>query len=185
LGLIAEEVELLYPELVHKVIVPAEYDSLGNEISSGLNLKCLNYIGFVPILIATLQEMNTEVEKLQARVNECCLTKHLRGMSPEDYTDGGSSAIELRDANAIILDQNSPNPFAENTLIRWFVPEEVLQSQLIFFDAQGSILKTVEIKERGIGELRVYASNLSDGTYSYSLVVDNRVIDTKRMLKQH
>jgi hypothetical protein len=93
--------------------------------------------------------------------------------------------VELSSANSIILFQNDPNPFAEQTTITYSIPAEVNKAEIIFFDNNGRILKTVMVNERGPGQLIVYASNLSNGIYSYSLVADGKMIDTKKMVKQN
>ncbi|MFB0925563.1 MAG: T9SS type A sorting domain-containing protein, partial [Vicingaceae bacterium] len=85
--------------------------------------------------------------------------------------------------NAIILDQNLPNPFAEKTTINYNLPEEVLEAQLLFYNAGGVIIKQVTIDERGEGSLTVYGENLKNGVYTYSLIADGKLIATKRMVK--
>ena len=55
-------------------------------------------------------------------------------------------------------------------------------AEIIFFDNSGTIIKTVQIETRGAGQLEVYSSNLSAGTYSYSLVADGLSVDTKKMM---
>jgi hypothetical protein len=74
--------------------------------------------------------------------------------------------------NSIILLQNDPNPFSEETKINYTVPGSVLEAKIIFFDNAGHIIQTVKINERGSGQLNVYASNLASGMYSYSLMVE-------------
>ncbi|MFZ7118446.1 MAG: hypothetical protein ACO1G1_08300 [Bacteroidota bacterium] len=54
---------------------------------------------------------------------------------------------------------------------------------LIFYNSDGSILKMAKIQQIGEGSLLVYGSNLSSGQYSYSLVVNNKTIKTKQMVK--
>ena len=39
------------------------------------------------------------------------------------------------------------------------------------------------IESRGEGSLVVFASDLSSGLYTYTLVCDGKVIDTKKMVK--
>lgn len=39
------------------------------------------------------------------------------------------------------------------------------------------------ITKKGRGQLNVFASDLSSGMYTYSLVVDGKTIDTKKMVK--
>ena len=83
----------------------------------------------------------------------------------------------------IVLEQNAPNPFADQTSISYFVPENISNAQIVFTDMFGTAIKTVDIKT-GYGVMTVFASNLSSGQYSYSLVVDGKVIETKKMVKQ-
>jgi hypothetical protein len=40
------------------------------------------------------------------------------------------------------------------------------------------------ITAKGKGQLNVYANDLTNGIYSYTLIVDGKVFDTKKMIKQ-
>ena len=42
---------------------------------------------------------------------------------------------------------------------------------------------TVDIKEKGQGRIVVYGSNLSSGIYTYTLLIDGKVHETKKMMK--
>jgi hypothetical protein len=55
-------------------------------------------------------------------------------------------------------------------------------NKIIFLTNSGVVIQTVKINERGSGQLHIYASNLSNGIYNYSLVADGKVIDSKRMV---
>ncbi len=45
-------------------------------------------------------------------------------------------------------------------------------------------MKQVQLSQTGNGTLNITPENLTSGIYSYSLVVNNKVIDTKRMILQ-
>lgn len=92
--------------------------------------------------------------------------------------------ITLSNRNAIVLDQNVPNPFAEQTTINFSVPETVGKAQIHFYDGNGRFMNSVEITERGLGSITVFGSDLSTGVYSYTLVADGQVVATKKMMKQ-
>ena len=92
--------------------------------------------------------------------------------------------VNLSDKNSIVLNQNVPNPFAESTVITYSVPLSVQKAQIQFNDGQGKLIKTVDISERGNGQLNVFANDLSSGVYTYTLVADGQIITTKRMVKQ-
>ncbi|PCJ86711.1 MAG: hypothetical protein COA57_05740 [Flavobacteriales bacterium] len=105
--------------------------------------------------------------------------------SDRPFGDGqfSSQIVELRDAKAIILNQNDPNPFKENTTISYFIPEETGQAVIMFYDNLGRIVKEIQVEDKGFSELKVYASDLSNGIYTYSLVADGKIIDSKKMVK--
>lgn len=46
-------------------------------------------------------------------------------------------------------------------------------------DTTGSLIKSVDIRERGNGKINVYANDLSAGVYSYSLVADGKIVVKK------
>ena len=90
--------------------------------------------------------------------------------------------IRLSDKDVIVLNQNVPNPFAEQTTITYNVPEKYNFAQIIFSTIEGKIIKAVDITKKGKGQLNVFANDLSSCFYTYSLVVDGKVIDTKKMV---
>jgi hypothetical protein len=107
--------------------------------------------------------------------------KSSTGSTPNEQTN--STDIHLSNDGGIVLNQNVPNPFAEQTSISYFLPENTVKAQLLFYDATGKLIKAVDLEGKGKGQLNVFADDLSNGIYSYALVVDGQVIDTKRMVK--
>ncbi len=78
--------------------------------------------------------------------------------------------------------QNAPNPFSEKTTIKCFVPESCIDARLLVFNMQGTLIKTFGIQERNQAEVTISGSELNPGMYIYSLVLDTREIDSKRMI---
>jgi hypothetical protein len=48
-------------------------------------------------------------------------------------------------------------------------------------DYTGKTIKKISIQEKGEGFITVYASSLNAGLYSYSIIADGKVMETKRM----
>lgn len=46
------------------------------------------------------------------------------------------------------------------------------------------MIKSVDIKSKGIGQLNVFANDLSNGVYSYTLIIDGKPTATKKMVKE-
>ena len=47
----------------------------------------------------------------------------------------------------------------------------------------GKELKKVEITSKGFSNINAITENLSSGIYSYSLIINDKIIDTKKMIK--
>lgn len=46
------------------------------------------------------------------------------------------------------------------------------------------LIQSTELTQKGKGTLNVFASDLSSGIYTYTLVVDGKIIETRKMVKQ-
>jgi hypothetical protein len=86
--------------------------------------------------------------------------------------------------HTVFLDQNVPNPFTESTMITYTLPQNYTKAEMIFTNNQGQLVKTISLNGKGEGRLNVMANDLSHGIYSYSLVVDGRILDSKKMIKE-
>jgi hypothetical protein len=81
------------------------------------------------------------------------------------------------------LYQNYPNPFNPSTTIKFQI-EKLADVKLNVYDITGKLISTiVENKNRaGVYEINFNGSKYSSGIYFYSLFIDNKIIDTKRMI---
>lgn len=176
-GLVAQDIEKVLPGLVMHVNHPAEYDSTGKVINQMVSYKGINYIELIPWLISGIQEQQTQITNLQNQINSCCPNNSKGTNSSHTIT------TKLTDIETIILDQNEPNPFAEETNISYFIPESAGKAEIMFYTNDGRLINKVEIKEKGQGTLHIYASDLSSGIYTYTLMVNGKVVETKKMMK--
>ena len=211
-GFIAQEVASKYPNLVHSSTLPAEYDSLGVEIAPAIKYKSLNYTAIIPLNTQAIIELNHKVESKDSIINaqsaqitdlnnrltnlENCLSALLPTLCSmnQSLIQNNSAeqqalvrkdiAVTLSNKDAIVLDQNVPNPFAEQTVINFSIPETVKKAQIHFYDGQGKLIQSVDVADRGLGSLTVFGSDLSSGVYTYTLVADGQVVATKKMMKQ-
>lgn len=219
MGLIAQQVEPIFPSMVRENTSPAQYDSLGNVTVPSVNFKTVDYTKLIPLLIAGHQEQANEIEAkdsiidaltadnatqqqtiddLNARLTnlENCLSALLPTLCSmnqsliQNNTPAQQEAVRqnlsvtLSDRSAIILDQNVPNPFAEQTVINFSIPATVQKAQIHFYDGNGKLMQSVDVNERGLGSLTVFGSDLSTGVYTYTLVADGQIVATKKMMKQ-
>lgn len=94
----------------------------------------------------------------------------------------GNNRMSIQLSDDVIMDQNVPNPFTEETEISYFISDDVSSAQMLFYNAEGKLIKSVPIDSRGEGIISITAANLHSGVYSYSIVADGKVIDTKLMV---
>lgn len=203
-GFIAQEVQVIDPRLTF-----VADDSL-------LHIK---YEKVVPILAEAIEELNGQVESKDSIINvlmtensaqqntiddlnnrltqlENCLSgilpylcqlshSAIQANTPETQEEVRKNLnVTLSNRSAIVLDQNVPNPFAEQTIINFSIPETVKKAQIHFYDGNGRFMNSVDVIERGLGSVTVFGSDLSTGVYTYTLVADGKVVATKKMMKQ-
>jgi len=154
IGLIAQELQKLFPTLVEE----------GQDGYLGVN-----YVELVPILVCAIQELKAQVDALQGNA--------------EQTIDRAPSTASISNLSTTgnVLYQNTPNPFNEQTSIRFKLSDNVQDASICIFDMTGKMLKKQTISS-GDSSIRVNGWELGEGMFLYSLIVNGQVIDTKRML---
>jgi len=135
-----------------------------------------------------LQALQQQMQLLYGMITHCCQAAQPMQIQNNNHNipsiqNEYTMEVRLRNEDMIVLNQNAPNPFKEQTTITWYLPERVQRAQLIFTNNLGQVIKIVDIRENGQGRLVVYAEDLSSGMYNYSLIVDGQIVETKRMTK--
>jgi hypothetical protein len=175
MGLIAQEVEAVLPELVHEAQLVAVSDRDGKETSPAVKYKGVDYVSLIPLLIAGLNEQQATIERLQQQID--ALSDG--GALPEKVNDGTTGVRDPLTERLII----SPNPFTARTTIRYFLSQEG-SARLELTDAKGRFVAILEQLHSGKGE-HLYEWNTSElptGSYFLALVADGEVI-VKRAVK--
>ena len=153
-GLSAQELQAIYPDLVYE----------GQDGKLGVN-----YVELVPILIQSIQELNQKVDELEKE-------KAAKTRSVGDDTSDFSAVT-----TGNVLYQNTPNPFKEQTTIRFRLADDAANAAICIFDMSGKMLKKLPVS-LGMTSVTINGWELGEGLYLYSLVVNGREIDTKRMI---
>lgn len=175
-GLIAQDVQEVLPSIVHYY---DESDRYG-----------VSYTELIPVLIEAIQELDVKaeegasaerisrleaenerlaemIEELKVAVTACCSVD----LGEERKSDEGA-----------YLGQNIPNPFEGMSVIPYFLPEGSINAVITITDMTGKIAGQYEVSGAGFGQLNVSATGLASGTYLYNMVVDGKLVDTKRMV---
>ncbi|MES2689330.1 MAG: tail fiber domain-containing protein [Bacteroidota bacterium] len=174
IGFIAQELEQVIPELVST-------DSKG--------YKAVNYAQMVSVLTQGIKEQDAEittlkedkdklasvVEELKARLDalEKGTVKPVVNTTAGDVT----TTVQAR------LEQNNPNPFNENTTVKYFIPPHSGQAKIIIRSVNTAAeVMSFDITEKGNGHIVISGSSLPAGSYTCELYIDGRLSDTNKMI---
>jgi hypothetical protein len=164
-------------QAVEKAAKELGYDFSGVDAAKNeKDLYSLRYAEFVVPLVKAVQELSQQNEEMKARMEK--LEALISEKKSNDVSAISSKNISITGAS---LGQNMPNPFTRNTTISYTLPQKCSGAQIIINDNNGRTIKRINIST-GKGMVNVDASTLSSGTYSYSLVVDGKLIDSKQMV---
>ena len=150
-GVSAQELQQLFPNLVEE----------GQD-----GYLAVNYIELVPVLIRSIQELKQELDETK---------------KSENGTRGTTDIKKDTFADKCVLYQNSPNPFKENTVIRFKLADDVKDAAICIFDMTGKSIKKLPISS-GMESVSVGGYELGEGLFLYSLIVNGQEIDTKKMV---
>ncbi|MEO5984544.1 MAG: tail fiber domain-containing protein, partial [Ferruginibacter sp.] len=181
LGLIADELKQVFPELVEQAVHPAQYDEEDRTkiISPEIKYEGINYQGLIPVLIASVQEQQQQIEE-QKEENKTL--KERISKLEEILTANSNNGNNINLPSNAFLNQNIPNPVSGNTTIEYHVPATVSSANLTITNAAGQLFKTIKINKRGIGHETINTSTFAKGTYNYTLWADGKQVDTKRLI---
>ena len=157
-GLDGAQLKAVFPELVDE-------DSQGN--------YRINYSEMVPLLLQSIRELSARVEELEGEKNGGVQRLNAKATSIES---------ESESTDIVRMSQNKPNPFSESSVITLSIPEGTKSAAIYVYDLSGKQVKNIPVDKRGETDITVYASDLSEGMFVYSLVTDGTVAATRRMM---
>ena len=122
--------------------------------------KLINYSAVIPYLVEAIKDLQGQIEQLEAE-------------------KGSNSSIEKVIA---VLSQNTPNPSRGTTTIPVEISQYATSASIQIYNLQGMPVKKINITEKGKSEVQINTSDLKAGIYMYSLIVDNQLINSRRMV---
>ena len=141
--------------------------------TNGQGNDYVKYTEIIPVLVKAIQELKAQVDALSGRSGNGDQL-----MAPMHTATSDVNSLAGQTAK---LHQNNPNPFTERTEIRFSVPEDARSAYLYIFDMSGKMLRQIPV-DASMQSVAINGYELPAGIYIYSLTVNGREIDTKRMI---
>ncbi len=195
IGFIAQEFKKVYPDLVYK---------------NDHGVLSINYTGLIPVLVEAFKEQqmrmdefdleekkesenSRKIQDLEQRIamleeeirlikEQCCQEIYGTENTKKGVTGATVDHEKIDPGQKPVLYQNNPNPFNQATTISFTIPENVGKAMLYIYDMQGVQINSYVVNERGLSSVKIKGNELQPGMYLYTLIVDGRVVDTKRMV---
>lgn len=160
-GFIAQELEEVFPEAVY---------TLPN------GKKAIAYSEIIPLLVEAIKEQQNEIDEMkQSRDYQI-----RSGMNKNDRESDYSPLINEKFESKLY--SNIPNPFKEQTIISYYISEVSSTASIHIYNLQGKQIKQINIEEKGNSSVVINGYELTPGMYMYTLIVDGKEIDTKKMI---
>jgi hypothetical protein len=83
--------------------------------------------------------------------------------------------------DAHVLDANIPNPFSDETLVGYSLAAGAKHAELRITTPLGQLIRTYPLQQQK-GLIVIDGSQLRDGMYYYSLIVDGATVNSKVMV---
>ena len=160
-GLIAQEVQSIVPEVVHKM-----QDST----------LAISYSSIIPILIEAIKEQQDQIDELRKTISLS------EGQGRNHQEEESLKKYDTPHSNNSALFQNNPNPFNESTTINFYIDNNSRTASVNIYSIDGHLVKSFAIHRTGDGKVKIDAGELVSGIYVYTLIVDGVLIDSKQMI---
>jgi hypothetical protein len=81
-----------------------------------------------------------------------------------------------------VIEQNNPNPFSERTTINYLLGNDAASPAIVIRNLDGVVTKRIMLEKANAGSIIIEGNQLSPGTYTYTLEVNGKSVDTKLMV---
>ena len=185
-GVIAQDLQKVFPELVSE-------QKFYNSDKSSLDYLAVNYQELTPVLIAAIQEQQKTIDEQKQQLEELN-AKNDAAMSKlndfetalsqccTNYHSGTQSGTINPKPETPFLEQNVPNPFSQNSVIKYYLPQSTKNAVIKVYSLEGVEMKSFTLSGTGVGQVAISGSTLTSGVYVYTLMIDGNAIDTKQMI---
>lgn len=186
-GFLAQDLEKVIPEMV---------------ATRGDGSKMVNYNQLFGVLVKGFQEQDekvtenaTSIATLTAQIAELkeanaqillMLQDLQQKLNTGDKNSGNNLIINDKlEGEAVAISQiiqSDPNPFRDQTTVKFFVVNFEKEARMVVSDGNAQQIFSFNIDQKGAGQVLISGNSLKTGTYTIQLIIDGKIIDTKKVL---
>ncbi len=178
-GVIAQDIQKIAPYMTNSAdLFNSEADVKSSDyLSVDPNAFTYMLINAVQEQQEIIDEQNDMIRKLSERMDA------LENGSTQTNNPSISQDVEISDPSFAELGQNQPNPFTNETIIKYSIPENSRSAAIVVTNQNGQVIKNISL-DTNSNQIVLKALGLSSGTYNYSILIDGVLIQSKKMVLQ-
>ena len=118
--------------------------------------------------------LSAQMKEVQTALTQCC----------SNYTPSSSKSatgVSAEGTDKASIEQNAPNPFSEETTIRYYLPSNST-AMLKVMSLDGKEMFSTPVTKSGYSEVIISGSSMAAGTYTYTLIVNGKAVESKLMV---
>ena len=131
----------------------------------------VDYNSIIPVLSEAIKEQQKQIEELKKLIQDKNASS--TGIFDDKKTGESGSAF---------LAQNVPNPFSAATEIKYQLPKGTQKATIGIHDMNGKEIKLIQLSTATSGSITIQGGDLQPGMYWYTLVIDGKYFDGKKMV---
>jgi hypothetical protein len=167
-GIIAQDIVKI-PELAEFTIQTVKEGSLNGKLTYNAN-------ALIYVLINSVKELDEQVQALKLELENSRSTNKVE----KGLLEISEKQFEITQIKNVLY-QNKPNPFETSTLIPYKFEEGNLCS-IFVHDTKGVEVGRFDGLPKGESEVLFNSKELKSGVFYYTLIIDNVIIASKKML---
>jgi hypothetical protein len=180
IGLIAQEIQEVIPEVVHDPMTERNFDESGNLMANNPETRLgMNYSELIPVLIKSIQELNETVIAQGEDIKT--LRKKIKKLKDkkESKTDSNEEALSLGNVSASL--EIYPNPTDGILQFQYDIEQYKKGTILAITNNRGERIETIAIKSAS-GSMTKTLKGKSGEQFYLSIIVKGKVILQERVI---
>lgn len=146
------------------------------------NALVVDASGNVMVSTTPLSKMATSDETIQVLEDRIKNLENTVEELKQLLLNKGTSISLTSSSDVAQLSQNVPNPTRNGTSISYYLPDNAKTASIEVYNISGQLVKSLPLREKGNGTIKLSDSDLPSGTYVYKMTTDGKVTGSKKMV---